>query len=975
MRAETKQPYEASPFDAGREALAEAVNAVMRGVEAPPIESFDLAIDLPTRLDERNGTRPVPSFAFPDGSVGYDDAGEAVCVTLRPWRVSALRLPSRATLTLLSLCRERRLGPEIFAGEDALRYAELLRYAGALVARGRYLPDIKRITAGFYEARWRPCIDREETRRLERLAKRLPACAVCGETRRAAAEAFLSECVDGLVRLSVMTTLSRAQAERGRHYSAHDAWFSALRGETRRIRWDRENELDALAGQLDVWRRAVEGGRTRDEQVALHLNEPDEPSQPWRLSVSFPRPGCEPTEDMLISLGQAILLFPPLGAADDMPEGPVCALSSLEAHAFLTESSALLAASGFDVRLPLWWRPDGMQTLTLEAEAAPQHRAEETPSHALDERVDVRWRVTLNGSPVSRQELESLLDADSPLVFFRGQWIHLDVRQIQSALRIARSQTPDKRSALDVVRFALGTGGNHCGLDVSAVRGESWLHTVLNGLNDEQSFEALPQPAGFRGELRPYQQRGFSWLVRLRAWGFGACLADDMGLGKTIQALAFLLHQREQGERRPALLIGPTSVLGNWLKEASRFAPELRCKLHHGPARSHGSTFTREACEADLVITSYNLLFRDYTDLRKVAWAGILLDEAQNIKNPDTQQAQVARALQADYRIALTGTPLENHVGDIWSIMDFLNPGMLGRRATFRNAFFRPIQAGTDPGARARLRRVTAPFILRRLKTDKQIIADLPEKIENKVYCPLTPEQASLYEEVLDAFQRDIENTDGIERRGRILGVITRLKQICNHPAHYLGQVQAAARRSGKLTRLEEMLEEVFARGESALVFTQYAAMGALLKRRLCQAFACDMPFLHGGVPRKEREHLVQSYQESGRPLAFILSLKAGGTGLNLTRASHVFHYDRWWNPAVENQATDRAFRIGQTHTVMVHKFICGGTLEERIDAMINSKTALAGEIVTNGEAFLTEMTNEELRDILRLSEATVAYE
>jgi SNF2 family DNA or RNA helicase len=326
------------------------------------------------------------------------------------------------------------------------------------------------------------------------------------------------------------------------------------------------------------------------------------------------------------------------------------------------------------------------------------------------------------------------------------------------------------------------------------------------------------------------------------------------------------------------------------------------------------------------------------------------------------------RALQAGYRVALTGTPMENHVGELWSVKDFLNPGMLGRRADFRERFFRPIQTGADPSARSRLRRATAPFILRRLKTDRQIIADLPEKVENRVYCPLTSEQALLYQETLENFQNGLVECPDQARRGQILAVLTRLKQICNHPANYLDDGRPLAARSGKLLRLEEMLEETFASGESALIFTQYAEMGHLLRRRLCQAFAMEMPFLHGALSLKERDRMVRLFQESAEPQAFILSLKAGGTGLNLTRASRVFHYDRWWNPAVENQATDRAFRIGQTRDVMVHKFICGGTLEDRIDAMISGKTALAGEIVNSGEAFLTELSNEELADVLKLT-------
>ena len=519
--------------------------------------------------------------------------------------------------------------------------------------------------------------------------------------------------------------------------------------------------------------------------------------------------------------------------------------------------------------------------------------------------------------------------------------------------------------------LALGCGTPQ-GLEVARVGGDGWLGTFIRRLGGEQSFELLPPPEGFRGELRPYQLRGFSWLAFLRQWGFGACLADDMGLGKTIQTLAFLLREKAHGQELPTLLVAPMSILGNWQRELRRFAPGLRAMLHHGAKRHHGSSFAREAARVDVVLTSFQLLHRDYSTLRGARWGGIIIDEAQNIKNPDTHQSQAARALQADYRIALTGTPIENHVGDLWAIMDFLNPGLLGRRATFREHYFQPIQSGADPGARARLRRVTSPFLLRRLKTDRQIIDDLPDKTESKVVCALTREQAQLYGEVLASFQRELAESEGIKRRGLILAVLTRLKQVCNHPAHYLTEPAPLARRSGKLKRLEEMLEEIFERGESALIFTQYAAMGELLQRHLQETFGCWTPFMHGAVPRQERDRLVREFQESAAPTAFVLSLKVGGIGLNLTRATHVFHYDRWWNPAVEDQATDRAYRIGQTRDVMVHKFICGGTLEERIDEMIEQKSALASEIVGGGEAFLTELSDTELDAILKLSETII---
>ncbi len=977
-----------SPFDAGSEKLGGILKDLLWEEE----EGFRfklLALTLPT-VRTHKGYRPVPSHPFlcEDPEAAPQASSGAQGATLTSWGVTAAELSWRTAFALLGLASERRLAEAVFAANELLAFADIFRYIGALVARGKFLPDLRKLSETSYEACWRPVVDGAERHRLQALSARVPAVATGGQTARHVMEGLLEELTDHLVRFSVVTTLSRAQAERGKHYSAHDAWFSALRGETGTIRWEPGSELEKLRENIRTWRRPVEGGRSQDATLLFQLEEPEEPGKPWFLHVrikqgaqtrAFPAEvgacadGPCAGEHLLLSLGQAGLLFSPLARAVTYAGGFGCLLNAAEAHAFLTTSAALLEASGYGVRLPAWWSKGKPHAVALQADAAPRSMAEDG-RHSLEEKVEVTWTVTLNGETLTRPELEQLMQAQSPLVFFRGQWIQVDVRQLQDALRVWQRKSAAPHSALEVVQMALGTTG-HLGLDVAQVRGEGWLDPFLKRLSGEQNFELLAPPSSFCGELRPYQVRGFSWLVFLRSWGFGACLADDMGLGKTIQALAFLLHEKERGEKRPVLLVGPMSVLGNWVREAQRFAPGLRCMLHHGPQRWHGDSFAREAQDFDLVITSYHLLFRDYRDLRKVGWAGILLDEAQNIKNPDTHQAQAARALRAEYRIALTGTPMENHVGDIWSIMDFLNPGLLGKRAIFRDKFFRPIQSGTDSGARIRLRRVTTPFILRRLKTDKQIIADLPDKIEGKVYCPLTLEQARLYEDVLETFHREAEFSEGIARRGLILAVLTRLKQVCNHPAHYLGETQALARRSGKLVRLEEMLEETFAQGESALVFTQYAEMGALLKRHLCQTFAREMPFLHGGVPRKERDQLVQAFQESAEPLAFILSLKAGGTGLNLTRASRVFHYDRWWNPAVEDQATDRAFRIGQTRNVMVHKFLCGGTLEDRIDAMIEHKTALAAEIVTSGESFLTELSNAELEDVLRLSETVVTDE
>ncbi|MFA7216089.1 MAG: DEAD/DEAH box helicase, partial [Bacillota bacterium] len=510
-----------------------------------------------------------------------------------------------------------------------------------------------------------------------------------------------------------------------------------------------------------------------------------------------------------------------------------------------------------------------------------------------------------------------------------------------------------------------------------SVEASGWVEEFLGRLKEKAGFEELPAPATFSGTLRPYQVRGYSWLAFLRQWGLGACLADDMGLGKTIQTLAQIQHDREEGPnqktKKPVLLVCPTSVINNWKKEAARFTPDLSVMVHHGVSRKKETEFKAEAKKHALVVSSYGLLQRDLAFLKGVKWAGIVLDEAQNIKNSGTKQAVAARSLKAEYRIALTGTPVENNVGDLWSIMEFLNPGFLGSQAGFKRNFFIPIQAEHDRDAALRLKDITGPFILRRLKTDRSIITDLPEKMEMKTYCTLTKEQVSLYAAVLKDIEEAMEDSEGIQRRGLILSALARLKQVCNHPAQFLKDNSSIPDRSGKLARLTEMLEVIIENGEKTLVFTQFAEMGKILKEHLQNTFGCEVLFLHGAVSRKQRDLMIERFQagEEFLPI-FVLSLKAGGTGLNLTGANHVFHYDRWWNPAVENQATDRAFRIGQGKNVEVHKFICAGTLEERIDEIIERKTEVAENIVGTGEQWLTEMSNEELKDLFALREEAV---
>ena len=685
---------------------------------------------------------------------------------------------------------------------------------------------------------------------------------------------------------------------------------------------------------------------------------------------------------LFAALGQAAGIYPALAASLEAAEPCFLELDNAGAYDFLSSAALALEGAGFGVLLPREWTRLGAQRdegrLRLQARIRSP-RQKDGEGLSANDLVEFQWEVTLGGQALTRRELESLAKLKTPLVALRGRWVEVRPEELQAVLRCLESGS---RSIplQEAVRRALGARATAAeagvGVELDGVRSTGWIGKLLKQLESRAAFEELPPPEDFRGTLRPYQRRGYSWLQFLRQWGLGTCLADDMGLGKTVQVLALIQRDREAGERRPVLLVCPTSVLGNWRKEAARFTPGLAVKMHHGQNRPKGKEFTREAAAQAIVLTSYSLLHRDLALLQKVRWSGAVLDEAQNIKNPETRQARAARALKAGYRCALTGTPVENHVGDLWSIMEFLNPGFLGSLAEFRRRFLLPIQVHHSPGAAKRLRGLVGPFILRRLKTDRSIISDLPEKVEMDTWCSLTREQAGLYAAVLKQLEGTIDEVEGIQRKGLILSTLLRLKQICNHPAQFLGQRGANgadAARSGKLTRLTEMLEEVREEGDKALIFTQFAEMGRLLKAHLEETFAEEVLFLHGEVSRAQRDRMVERFQEEEKPVLFVLSLKAGGTGLNLTRANRVFHFDRWWNPAVENQATDRAFRLGQTKKVLVHRIVCTGTLEEKIGEMIEQKRRLAGEVVGEGEGWLTELSNDDLKGLLALREEAVA--
>jgi superfamily II DNA or RNA helicase len=721
-------------------------------------------------------------------------------------------------------------------------------------------------------------------------------------------------------------------------------------------------------------------------RVELLLQATDDPSllvearEVWRAGKALRRAARtveSPQEVLLAELGRARTAFPELSMALREAAPTRVELDLAGAHRFLSLVAPTLEVAGFGVLLPSWWRRPSAR---LGARLRARSKSPGTSSGLLSggRAYEFDWKAAIGDEELTLRELEALARLKAPLVRVRGQWVELrpgEAEKLAEFIRSGRRTGAGQMTVAGVLRAGAGLDLAVGEVPVLGVEADGLLGALLRG-ELEDRLEVKGTPPGFAGELRPYQQRGVAWIELLERTGLGACLADDMGLGKTATVLALVQAERETTGRHKksagtTLVVCPTSVVGNWKREAEKFVPQLKVWVHHGTGRARAEDFSKKAKSVDIVVTSYSLLDRDSDALGSLQWRRVVLDEAQNVKNPEARQTKAARALPADRKVALTGTPVENNLGELWSIMEILNPGLLGSASAFREQFALPIERYHHEEAAEQLRALTRPLVLRRLKTDKSIISDLPEKLEMKVFCNLTREQATLYKAVVDEMLRRIDNSEGIERRGLVLATMLRLKQVCNHPAHYLGDLAAGAslaQRSGKLERTVEILDEVLQGGERALVFSQFAEMGAMLRSHLQERLGCQVGFLHGGLPRHQRDALVERFQSGEGVPIMVLSLKAGGTGLNLTAANHVVHFDRWWNPAVENQATDRAFRIGQRRRTQVRKLVCAGTLEERIDQMIESKRALAERIVGSGEAWLTELSTAELAEVFRLS-------
>jgi len=925
---------------------------------------------------------------------------------LAPFVVDGIFCPPQTALAvLLAFASPQPDSSASFCPSPVLRYWSL---AASLVleslAAQKFIPTIAEKNAS-----WQAILDSpKDAARLTQLAETMPP--VCRAENpeispKQLLNNFINTFCDSLIRV-----WGRDAAPSHSHAETDPAhrWLQALFAPDAALKLT-ANQAYSLTSGYRAWMRNLHVAGDAAFRIAFRLEAPALQGQDWQLHYliqakddpSLLVPAGEvwkktrgvlthlghrfeqPQEKLLTGLGYASRLFPPIGDSLKGKRPTELAVDTGGAYTFLRETAPILENAGFGILVPPWWNKKGAR-LGVKVKMKSKNEKGAPGRMTLDNLVRYQWQLSVGETELSEAEFRALAKLKSPLVQIRGQWVTLDAEQIDAAIKFwEKQQLEGEMGLLEAMRMGLGGEAQVGGLPIDGVETDDWLREWLEKFNQSAKLEVLPPPTGLIAQLRPYQEYGYSWLTFLRRWGMGACLADDMGLGKTIQTIALLLREKEgrtSGQTdvpaapTPALLIAPTSVVTNWEREIARFAPGLQTYVHRGADRLKGRAF-REAIQGqDVVLTSYPVARLDAESLQSIQWSALILDEAQNIKNPDTKQTQVIRKIEADFRIALTGTPVENRLSELWSIMHFLNPGYLGARKAFRENFSLPIERYQDKAALEQLKTLTTPFILRRVKTDPRVISDLPEKVETKVYVTLTEEQATLYEAVVQDVMQEIESEEGVKRRGLVLSMLMQLKQICNHPVQYLHQTGKNAaevaldNRSGKLERLGELLEEILADGDRVLIFSQFAEMGAMLADYLPRAFHVPTQFLHGGTSTKARDQMVKRFQEEDNaPPVFILSLKAGGTGLNLTRANHVFHFDRWWNPAVEDQATDRAFRIGQKRNVQVHKFVTTGTLEEMIDDMIESKKGLAQAVVGSGENWLTEMSTDELRRVVSL--------
>ena len=1009
-------------------------------------EAAPLRVSLPATVTER-GVIPLPSDRLAN-ALGVSDEPIAHLALLE---VPALAVESPAAMRFLltSDDDERPLADGVFGGHDLRFWRELAALAADLIADQRIVPSLIQEKSGRFRAVWQPWLaDGAPAQRLSALLAAIPPSARCVDDEyRSQPWGIIEAALLGLVdsearRVLESESYGDAIEDRDPAVDPHVAWLTGLLGRNDTVQGVKSSDTHLMRGARQWLASLDAASESRFVKLAFELNEPDptefdsgdelgrnaewtvqfklitnddppvviEADQIWAqgkdglkgLLARFGGEG-EPAGDVLLAeLARSARIWPRVERALEQSAPTGLTLSTTEAYAFLRDFRPILMESGFVVLSPSWWgQPasrlgarllidSGNGQVPAGGGSGPDGEGSHLGLHSL---VNYSWQIALGDQSLSIDAFQRLASQGSPLLRVNGQWVEIRPDDLHGAVRFLKEHPGGQMTVMQAIRLGNGLDGPETGLPILGLDAQGWVSELL-GFKGDERFATVDQPERFQGTLRPYQQQGLSWLAFLDRFGLGGCLADDMGLGKTVQLIALLQHERQRAQGRvvgPTLLVCPMSVVGNWNRELHRFAPELVVHVHHGLDRPTGEKFVETALSSDVVVTTYALVVRDKDSLERIHWRRVVLDEAQHIKNPPTKQTASIRALRTSHRIALTGTPVENRLSELWSILEFCTPGYLGTQGDFRKRFASPIERHKDRRQAERLKNLVRPFVLRRLKTDPTVISDLPPLVETRQHVPLTTEQAQLYDSVVNDMLNRVDNAEGMKRRGLVLSALVKLKQVCNHPAHFLRQGsddensqpmpilkpgEKLSARSGKAMRLMEMVDELIAAGDRALIFTQYRQMGHLLVAMLRQELDTEALFLHGGTPQAKREMLIERFQSNDPACPiFVLSLKAGGVGLNLTAANHVFHFDRWWNPAVENQATDRAFRIGQHRTVNVHKMISEGTLEERIDQMIEQKTELAQQIIGSGESWLTELSTGQLRDLLTLRRETLEDE
>lgn len=988
------------------------------------------------RLPMHNDT-PMPSASM--SMFGGIETDEISSSGLADVRVKTIAIePEHVPLLLESLIDRQDALEDFHAGPGVQYFVAASRLAEHLIAGHRFVPMVFQDAAGMLTGRWQPWLADDMTvKRVAKLVSSMPAAARAvpdGHSHDAWSISvdFLSHITDASCRRVMMTeemTDTIDSIDPGMDQQV--AWLSGLLGSgievpastgqraeiARTVRkWIAELED---RGESSTWRFGLRLAEPITDGLALDIDQPDETVM-WSLSFFLQSLDDEeviirgadvwlinrerivyegltlenPQELLMGELGRAARYYKKLEEALDETEPIQLLIETKEAYRFLREVKPVLEEQGIGVECPSWWEAQSGRLgtkLRIDSDPSEMVLGEGADAEAagaqlgLGTLVGYHWEIAIGDTTLTLHEFEELAQKNSPLVRIGGQWVEIRPEDVENAISFMQENPGGEMELGEAMQLALASDSAQTGLPVTGVEATGWVASMLGG-EEGVSIELpiLETPDTFKGTLRPYQTRGLSWLAFMERFGFGACLADDMGLGKTIQMIALILHERSITTQRldPTLLIVPMSVIGNWVKEFEKFAPSIKVQVHHGVDRPQGDAFVAATDDTDVVVTTYALVHRDNEFITKVKWGRVVLDEAQFVKNPAAKQSMSVRALRVPRRVAMTGTPVENRLSELWSIMDFLNPKYLGSPGAFRKKFALPIERHRDQIKMDKLRTMVRPFILRRVKTDPQVVSDLPKKLESKEWCPLTGEQASLYEACVKQMLTNVEHAEGIHRRGLVLATLIKLKQICNHPAQMLKETDPQfgkiidPGRSGKCVRLLEQLDELISEGDQALIFTQFRQMGHILSNMLKHELGKDVLFLHGGTSQGKRQKMIDQFQEAnGKHPILLLSLKAGGVGLNLTAATHVFHFDRWWNPAVENQATDRAYRIGQTRTVQVHKYIVRGTLEERIDEMIESKTELAENIIGHGERWLTDLGTDKLRSLLALRADTISDE